>query len=196
VTATPDLDRWVPEPVIRVSHRRTAHAGAADLWDAARSVRLDDTRMLGRLVRMRIPGIEGNPSYDELFRAPPFTPLDGGDHGLVSGLCGRIWTLRRDYPDLAGPDDFKAWAEPGTVRVMFANWVAPEAGDRAAITSEVRVEAVDRGGRFGLLAVRPLIRAFNGLIATESLALAVRRAQGTDPAHPETSVAAGDRLVP
>jgi hypothetical protein len=139
-------------------------------------VRLDDTRVLGRLVRWRIPGIEGDPTYDELFRRPPFTPLDDAERALVAGMCGRIWTLRRDYPTLEGPIDFTAWSEPGTVRVMFANWVVAE-DDRAVIASEIRIAAVDRQARVGLLAVRPLIRGFNGLIATESLALAVRRAE-------------------
>ena len=173
--ATLDLDRWVPDPVVCVTHSRTADASPEDLWEAAQTVSLDDTRVLGRLVRWRIPGIEGDPTYDELFRRPPFTPLDDAEHALVAGLCGRIWTLRRDYPTLEGPIDFTAWSEPGTVRVMFATWVVAE-DDRAVIVSEVRVAAVDRQARVGLLAVRPLIRGFNSLIATESLALAVRRA--------------------
>jgi len=176
VTGAPDLDRWIPDPVVRVVHRRTADASVADLWDAARTVHLDDTGVLGRLVRWRIPDIEGDPAYDELFRAPPFTPLDEGEHALVSGLCGRIWTLRRDYPVLAGPDEFRAWSEPGTARVTLATW-AERDGDRAVISSEARVGAVDRQGRLGLVAVRPLIRASNRLIATEALALAARRAQ-------------------
>jgi hypothetical protein len=177
VTAGPDLDRWVPDPVVRVVHRREAAASPADVWDAARTVHLDDTRVLGRLVRWRIPGIEGNPAYDEVFRTAPFMPLDDGEHALVSGLCGRIWTLRRDYPELGGPDEFASWSEPGTVRVMFATWVAPRDGGRAVISSEVRVAAVDRRGRLGLVAVRPLIHGSNRLIATEALTLAARRAE-------------------
>jgi hypothetical protein len=176
VTGGPDLDRWILDPDVRVVHRRAVDAGVAGLWAAARSVHLDDTRALGRLVRWRIPGIDGNPAYDELFRMPPFTPLEAGEHALVSGLCGRIWTLRRDYPELAGPDEFVAWSEPGTVRVVFATWAELQHDGRAVVSSEVRVAAVDRQGRFGLLAVRPLIRASNRLIATDALAVAVRRA--------------------
>jgi hypothetical protein len=179
VTAAPDLDRWIEDPVVRVVHRRAATASAAELWDAARTVHLDDTRVLGRLVRWRIPGIGGNPAYDELFRGAPFTPLEDGEHALVTGLCGRIWTLRRDYPELAGPDAFMAWSEPGTVKVMLATWAAPRDGGGAVISSEARVSAVDRRGRLGLVAVRPLIHGSNRLIATEALALAARRADGS-----------------
>ena len=42
--------------------------------------------------------------------------------GRVSGLCGRIWTLARDYPRLSGPEAFRDWDERGTVRVLFAHW--------------------------------------------------------------------------
>ena len=125
----PDLDHWLAHPTIRVPHRRTASVGEAELWDAARTVRVADTRVLGRLVRWRIPGVPKSIAYDELFRAPPFMVLHEDDRVLVSGLVGRIWTLRRDYPALSGPDEFRSWSEPGTARVVFANWVEP-AGPR------------------------------------------------------------------
>jgi hypothetical protein len=63
-------------------------------------------------------------TYHELFRSYPFAVLDESEHGLVSGLCGKIWTLARDYPSLDA-DGFAAWAEPGTVKVAFAHWVQP-----------------------------------------------------------------------
>lgn len=173
----PDLDRWVADPVVRVAHRREGRGTPAELWAAARTVRLSDTRVLGRLVRLRIPGVEGDPTYDELFHSEPFAALEEGAHSYVAGLCGRIWTLRRDYAELDDPEQFAAWSEPGTVRVLYANWVTPAGPGRAAITSETRVAAVDRDGRRGLRAVRPLITAFNRLIATEPLALAIRRAE-------------------
>ena len=70
--------------------------------------------------------------------------LDEGPHHSISGLCGRIWTLARDYAELAGPDDFLAWSEPRTVRVLFAHWVAPSPATGAArCYSEARV-APDR----------------------------------------------------
>jgi hypothetical protein len=172
----PALDAWLPDPAVRVAHRRASPAPPESLWAAARSVRLRDTRVLGRLVRWRIPGLPREGTYDEIFRSPPFVPLEEHPHALVSGLCGRIWTLARDYPTLADPEEFRRWGEPGTARVLFANWVQPEAGGGAVIVSETRVAAVDREGRLGLLAVRPLIAAFSNLIGGEALAVAVRLA--------------------
>lgn len=175
--SAPDLDRWLPRPAVRVAHRREARAAPAELWSAAGGVRLRDTRALGSLLRWRIPGLPANPTYDELLRSPPFTPLLESEHVLLSGLCGRIWTLRRDYPRLAGPDEFLSWSKPGTVRVLYANWVEPAGAGRSALVSETRVAPVGRQGRIGLLAVRPLIAASQHLIGSEPLAIAVRRAE-------------------
>ncbi len=115
------LDQWLPEATVTTRHRRAADASPSALWAAAKSVRLEETRRLGRLVGWRIPGIEGEQTYHELFRAYPFTVLDESDSHLVSGLCGKIWTLARDYPRLHDARAFAAFDEPGTVRVAFAH---------------------------------------------------------------------------
>jgi hypothetical protein len=173
----PDLDDWLAEPNVRVSHRRSARVEPDQLWEAARTVRLSDTRVLGRLVRWRIPGVPRKISFDELFRSAPFAVLSDQDHALVSGLVGRIWTLRRDYPQLASGEQFRDWTEPGTARVVFANWVESGQAPGAVLCTEVRVSASDREGRIGLAAVRPLIAASHNLIASEGIAAAVRLAE-------------------
>src|SRR4051812_50041916 len=119
------LDAWLDSPVVRTIHRRPSELGPEDLWRRATEVRLRDTRRLGRLVRWRIPGLAPGLTYHELFRAYPFTVLEEDARLLVAGLCGRIWTLARDYPRLEGADDFRGWEEPGTVRVLFGHWVEP-----------------------------------------------------------------------
>lgn len=174
-----DLDAWLPNPSLRITHRRSAAVDAQALWEAAQCVRLADTRVLGRLVRMRIPGTAADLSYSELFHAPPFAVLIEDEGSLVTGLVGRIWTIRRDFPTVAGPDEFRRYSEPGTARVVFANWVQDGAGVRpsAALCSETRVVVADREARVGLAAVRPLVTAFHSLIASEALSAAVRRAE-------------------
>jgi hypothetical protein len=173
----PDLDTFLPRPAVRTQHRRAAPAGPDALWRAARQVRISDTGALGRLVRWRIPGTPGGQTYDELFRGYPFTLLDEGPHHAVSGLCGRIWTLARDYPALGGPADFAAWSEPGTVRVLFAHWARPAAGGTAELCSEARVEPVDHAAALRLRALWAVIGRFEPLVGREPLAVAVRRAQ-------------------
>jgi hypothetical protein len=172
-----NLDAWLPDPQVRTRHRRVARAGADDLWRAAESLRVRDTPVLGRAIRWRIPGTPADLAYGELFRRYPFTTLDEGDHHLVAGLAGRIWTLKRDYPRLAGPDEFLAWDRGGTVRVVIAHWVE-DAGDGAvAIVSESRVQAVDRRGALRLRAVWAAVSRFDRLIGGEALRAAARRAE-------------------
>ena len=177
--SSPDLDGWLPEAAIRVSHRAPSDAPAQRLWDAARAVRLRDTRLLGRLVRWRIPDLPAEASFEELFGQPPFLALERGELYLVSGIVGRIWTLRRDYPELASADEFRRWHRAGTARVVFANWVQPNGEAGSLLCSETRVEAFGAQGRIGLASVRPLIRAFQGLIVTDAMAAALRRAAET-----------------
>jgi hypothetical protein len=175
---TPDLDRWLPNPSIRVSHRRESSASAERLWEAAQSIRLSETRLLGRLVRWRIPGLPADLAFDELFRAPPFIVLDEApDRMLISGLVGRIWTLRRDYPELKDPEEFRDWHTPGTARVVFANWIHGASEHGATIHAETRVEAIGAQGRVGVAAVRPLVRAFGSLIGSDGIEVAARRAE-------------------
>jgi hypothetical protein len=142
-------------------------------------VRLSDTAMLGRLVRWRIPGTAADQPFDQLLRNPPFIVLaeDSDDPLLISGLVGRIWTLRRDYPQLDNPDEFLRWHATGTARVVFANWIESDANGQTALATEVRVEAFGRQGRIGIAAVRPLVSAFHNLLGSDGLAAAVRQAE-------------------
>ena len=156
-----DLDHWLPSPSIRVAHRCDSTVAPDDLWHAACTVGLDDSSLLGRLVRWRIPGLAGDLSFDHLFRHDPFLVLsDNRERALVSGLVGRIWTLRRDYPQLTDPEQFRRWSTGGTARVLFANWVQPSAAGGAVLRSETRVHAFGVQGHLGLATLRPLVRAF------------------------------------
>ncbi|MBV8710277.1 MAG: hypothetical protein JOY56_00765 [Solirubrobacterales bacterium] len=171
----PDLDFWLPKPSIRVAHRRATTAPADRLWEAAGAVRLSDARLLGRLVRWRIPGLGPELAFAEMFRAPPFLVLaEEPGRALVSGLVGRIWTLRRDYPQLSDADEFRAWSTAGSARVLFANWVQE---DPTELHAEVRVEPMGAQGRVGIAAVRPLVSAFGHLVGNDGLEAAVRRAE-------------------
>ncbi len=174
------LDTWLPDPTIRVTHRRRSRASAGELWEAAQGVRLTDTQLLGRLVRWRIPDTPRDMRFDELFRRPPFIVLDEGEQFLLSGLVGRIWTLRRDYPELSSVDEYRDFSQRGSAKVLFASWTQPDEDKGGALCSEVRVEALGGQGRIGVATVRPLVRAFNYTIGSDGIAAAVRRAEHRD----------------
>ena len=172
------LDSWLPGAAVRTVQRRGASAAPDALWEAAGSIRLADTRRLGRMVHWRIPGLDNALHYHEMFRTYPFVVLEESACGLVSGLCGRIWTLARDYPALADAAAFAGWDEPGTVRVAFHHRTFAVDGG-AEIVSEARVEPVDARARLRLKAVWAVLGPFAPLVASEPLELAARRAEGT-----------------
>lgn len=174
----PELDAWLPEPAVRVAHRRSSRADPQRLWGAAREVRLRDTRLLGRLVRWRIPGVPEGASFEDLLRNPPFVVLEEDPRGvLVAGLVGRIWTLRRDYPQLKDAEEFRTFRAAGNARVILANWVEEGSPGEAVLCSESRIEVFGLQGRLGLRVVRPIVQRFGGLVGSEGLAAAVRHAE-------------------
>jgi hypothetical protein len=174
-----DLDAWLPDPAIRTRHRRTAAGAAPDaLWDAANALRVDATGPLGRLIRWRIPGLPPAVTFGALFAQPPFAVLAAGERWSVSGLVGRIWTLRRDYPRLEDAEAFLGWSQPGTVRVLFAHWVEHDGDGGAALVSEARVAPVDRGAALRLRALWAVVGPAERLIGGEALGRAARAAQG------------------
>jgi hypothetical protein len=173
------LDDWIARPAVCTHHRRSAAASPAALWDAARAVRLADTRTLTRLVRWRIPGVSDGQTFTELFSHYPFTLLEEGDTWSVSGLCGQIWTPARDYARLSGPEEFREWDERGTVRVLFAHWTEPGDDGRSTLVSEARVDPVDPTARLRLRALWTVIGPFERLVGAEPLTVAAQRAEGS-----------------
>ena len=126
---SPDLDHWLPDPTMRVAHRRETSAPPDRLWDAARSVRLSDARLLGRLVRWRIPGLAPDLAFDELFRAPPFTVLAEDEGRALVVRAGRadLDAAPRLSASSATPRSSATGRPPGTARVVFANWIEDSA---------------------------------------------------------------------
>lgn len=174
----PNLDDWLECASVRTHHRRCAKAAPDALWESAQSVRLADTGTLARLVRWRIPGTPQDVTYHEMFRRYPFTVLEEGDGYSLSGLCGRIWTLQRDYPRLDGPQDFREWDQRGTVRVLFAHWVEEDGDGRSVLVSEARVKPVDRFAAMRLRALWPVVSPLQRFVGAEPLTVAARRAEG------------------
>ena len=176
------LDDWLPEPQVRTRHERSSAADPDTLWAAARSVRLDQTRTIGHLVRWRIPGVGPAESFVDLLEDEPFIVLDAGERYSISGLCGRIWTLARDYPQLESPDAFRDWSAPRTVRVLFAHWVQREPDGRSTLVSEARVTPTDRVAAMRLRSLWLVIGPFERLIGKEPLELAVAGAEAASAA--------------
>ena len=181
------ISRWAGQPAVRSSHRRVANADPETLWAAARSVKLSDTRALGRLVRWRIPDTPPDITYHELFSRYPFTPLEEGDTWSLSGLCGRIWTLQRDYPRLSGAAEYEAWDERDTARVLVAHWTRPTEDGRSELVSEARVEPIGRRATMRVRSLWAVVGTFERLIGAEPLVIAQRRAEGSPRSSPASA---------
>lgn len=178
----PDLDEWLAGPQVSTYHRFSADVDADRLWHAAETVRLRDAPTLGRAVRWRIPGTTSELRFRDLLRQDPFSVIDEGIHWSVSGMCGRIWTLRRDYPRIAGADDFLAWDQRGTVRVLLAHWIEQDGSGRNALVSEGRIKPVDGQAGLRLRALWAVVGHLERLIGGEVLRVAVRRAENPEVA--------------
>ena len=176
-----DLDDLLPSPTVRTRHSGSTSATLDETWDAARRLRLSDTRRLGRLVRWRLPDTPADCTFRELLSRYPFIPLDEGPHHSVSGLCGRIWTFRADYPRLSGPEAFAGWAQPGTVRVVIATWAEELDDGRVMLCDEARVTPVDRAAALRLRVLWAAIGRFEGLIGSEAISSALRATHSDAP---------------
>ena len=95
----------------------------------------------------------------------------------ISGMCGRIWTLRRDYPRIEGAEDFLAWEEPDTARVLLAHWIERDGPKQNALVSEARIKPVDGQAHFRIRALWAVVGHLEPLIDAEALRIATRRAE-------------------
>jgi hypothetical protein len=91
-------------------------------------------------------------------------------------MCGRIWTLRRDYPRIEGAEDFLAWDERGTVRVLLGHWIEGDGPGQSALVSEARIKPVNGQAGLRLRALWAVLGHFDRLVGGEVLRVATRRA--------------------
>ena len=61
--------------------------------------------------------------------------------------------------------------------MVIANWAVERPGGGSALVAEARVEPIGAQGRLGVAAVRPVVRAFQQLVASDGISAAVRRAE-------------------
>jgi hypothetical protein len=175
---TPPLEDLVPKTHTRLRYARRSTAHPDDLWDAARTIRLQDAPRLNRLVRWRL-GRHAPPAdttFEDFFRSGVFTLLEEGERYSVSGVAGRIWSPSGDYQRFETAADYMDYDRRGTAKVVLATWVH-EHPDGSEIVSEARIWLSDRRAQVIFRPFWALVQPFARFIGSEGLAAAVRRAE-------------------
>ena len=166
---------------MRSHHRRAAARRSRRRCGTPRGVRLSTRARSGAWCAGGSRTRRADITYHELFQRYPFTLLEEGDTWSLSGLCGKIWTLQRDYPRLAGPDDYEAWDEPGHASACCSR--TGRGRRRRRRGARLATPGWSRSAARATLRVRSLwavIGTFERLIGAEPLVFAQRRAEGLD----------------
>ena len=178
----PTIREWLPESHAHLSYSRRSTASPDDLWEAANEVRLADAPRLCRLIRWRL-GSHAPPSdttFRDFFRTGIFIELEEGERHAASGVAGRIWTPSGQYERFATAAEYKEYEESGTAKVVLLTGVREHPGG-SEIFNEAEILVHGRRTRMFFWPFWQVVHPFGRLIATEGLAVAVRRAESRAP---------------
>jgi hypothetical protein len=177
------LDRWLPEFHARTLHTQRVPVAPDRLWHAAQTVRVRDTRTLRPIIALRFGPYapSADTTFRELFRRPPFTVLEESTHSSVSGLAGRLWALGDTFAMLESPDEYAAFAKPGTAKVAVLNQVRPRGRGGSELVSETRVWCTDRSARVRFASLWAVVGPFSRFIPLDLLSAAARQARSAPP---------------
>jgi hypothetical protein len=145
---------------------------------------LRETRTLRPIIAWRLgryaPGADT--PLRSVLASHPFHLLAEQGMVSVSGMAGKLWSLRDTFVRFDGADGFRDWAEPGFCKVVVRHEVRPEGGGGSAIDSEVRIWCTSRGAQVHFRPYWAFIGPFSRFIGSELLSAAVRRAERTSAA--------------
>lgn len=201
------LDRVVPTPGLVESDHVDLAVPPARAWEAARHGDLGDTPLVRALFGLRtLPDrIGGHTPPPPALRIddmrstrqkPGFQVLaDDEGHEVVVGAIGKVWHLQIPFVHVPDAEAFRAFAEPGFVKVAWAIRVAPLGERDTRLTVEVRVDATDGDSWAKFRRYFALIGPGSHLIRKTVLA-SLARQLGAPEALEETRPLPGDELLP
>ena len=112
---------------------------------------------------------------------------DAPGEEVVLGVAGRPWRVRGDGLDaVAGPDDFRAYSRPGSVKAAINFALAPERGG-TRLTTETRIAGTDEAGRRTFGRYWRIVMPGSALIRREFLRAAAGRAAARPAPAPRST---------
>jgi len=174
------IDSVLPAYDWRSAHACTVAAPPERVDAALRAVRWGDLRVTGALMTLRSLGRRraGDRTLVETMTGIGLRPLVDEPGILVLAGIGQPWKPMggRRPPWDGSLEGYRAFAEPGSVRMVAGFAVAPApAGSR--LSTETRVAATDETARRRFGRYWRLIAPFSGLTRREMLAAVRRRAE-------------------
>lgn len=159
------LDDCLPEFDFGHRHAITVAASPARVYEAADTYRLNESRIIRALFRLR--GLPAPGTFRKSLRAIDFAIL-GEQPGreVVFGLAATLFSRRRfmapaDVQTLSG---FRALSPRRTIKIAANLRVDPLPDGGARLSTETRVQCTDRAARAFFGAYWTLVRGPSGLI--------------------------------
>ncbi len=183
------------EPARAWEELRHADLGASPLIRALFAVRTIPDRVRGHAAgppTLRLDDLHSSP------RQPGFQILaERPGHEVVVGAIGKVWHLEIPFVHVESFDDFRAFSEPGFVKVAWAIRVEPLGERDSRVTIEVRVDATDAASWTKFRRYFTVIGPGSHFIRSTLLASLAKRfgTPGASGPHEEARALPGDELL-
>jgi hypothetical protein len=161
-------DRFIASPDFAERHEIDIPAAPEVVWEAWQRWQMSDPPLIARVLfkaRSLISHLRYGHAHQDLPRM--FIPLaQERPKEIVEGLVGRWWTFgaERNQTEIAGPEEFRAFAEPGYAKATIGLRFIARPGERTRAITETRVMCTDVAARRSMRRYWVLIRPFSGLI--------------------------------
>ena len=172
------IDDLLPAWDWRSAHATRVAATPARAIATMRALCAGDLPVSGVLMRIRALGrrvAAERPLLDAMSRIGLAVLVDEGDHVVVGGILAP-WQLRGGHLPVGSVDEFRAFADPGWVRVATAFTAAPD-GAGSRIATETRIAATDAVARRRFARYWRVVGPFSGVTRREMLSAIRRRAE-------------------
>lgn len=183
------LDEILPEYQAVEYHEARARAPLARVIQAVRQASLADMPAASLLLRIRSLAPSPNrmaaddriPLLDVMLRSGYFMALDESDpQDRVYGMVGRPWE-DGPPPGVRSAADFRAFREPGNVRVAFDFRVVDEGGGTVRVSTETRILGTDPAAQSDFKRYWRMIYPGSAIIRRVWLDAIVARAERPEP---------------